>query len=598
MKKIIALVFILIGTFLISASISLQIYSFTNVKEGKINVTRTIMIYMAANNLESQAAIATADIKGIDFENLKHDDINVVMLLGGSKHWFTEGISTEETSIFEATEEGLKKVQEQEVKNMGEKETLTNFINYAYENYDTDEYILLLYGHGAAIKGGMFDELQKEDFLKVKEMQEGIGESNLIKDNKKLEMVIFRSCLNGTLEVANAFKDYANYFVASEETSIGTQFNSVFSFLNNIDRNNTSEMIGKAWIDNYKKNMNEVSQICSTNSTVCGGPFKANITYSMINLSKLDKVNEYLDEFSKSLFDKTSTSVNDFLDIRKNMHQYAYTSESKYDMVDTYNFVENYEEYDRENAEKLKSAIKEAVIFNETNNDYSHGLSIYFPYNSSIFLGSVYDRVSVSNNYKNFITELAKNKNSYIEYINSSRGNSDYLYKSTKEIKNAKDYLITYENYVIYKSDNLYSKDNKTYSIFDGKLYKLNDNYIYVEEIDTKDDIYRIPAILEKENVREEVYLIIKNGVIYDVVNRTNEDVITPSMINYNLKDYNISIIIYQYVDGNLIEIVSPIDINNFYLTSTPLENELYYYIVFEIDNDLRFFGPDIISKE
>ena len=115
---------------------------------------------------------------------------------------------------------------------------------------------------------------------------------------------------------------------------------------------------------------------------------------------------------------------------------------------------------------------------------------------------------------------------------------------------------------------------------------------------DNKDDIYRIPAILEKENVREEVYLIIKNGVIYDVVNRTNEDVITPSMINYNLKDYNISIIIYQYVDGNLIEIVSPIDINNFYLTSTPLENELYYYIVFEIDNDLRFFGPDIISKE
>ena len=596
MRKVLSIIMILAGIILVSASVSMTVSGLQEDPNGSSNVTRTVMIYMAPSNLESEGVIGTADIESIKYEDLNYKDLKVVMMLGGTEKWYTEGVSSSETSIFEINKEGLTKVQEQEVKNMGEAENLTYFLNYAHDNYKTDEYILILYGHGAAIQGAVFDELQNQDYLKVKEIQEGIGNSKF--KNDKLELVIFRTCLNGTLEVANALKDYSKFVVASEETTIGAPMFPVLDFINDIKREDTSVDVGKKWIESYSEDMSDLNSMCSMSASACGGKNNINITYSMINLSKLDKVVDSLDNFSSTLLKDVDKKYNEFLSIRENMNQYAYTEESNYDMVDAYDFANKFANYDKEGSNKLKSSIEEAVIYNSTNNDYSHGLSIYFPFYSKYFLGSVYERVSVSDNYKNFITKLADKKSNYISYTNSSRGEQNYIFETTADEAN-RYYLMVLENdtyKVIYRSDNVTNSDNKVKAYFTGKEIKIDNHHVFAIELktDKTKDYYKVPAVLTKDGKTENVYLIIvcdkeTNNTYYNGISkRSDNEINEPSMMLYNLNNYEkIEVIGYNFINNKMVEVKYTFNPSNYIFEASDIGIEGEYYGMFENEDNV-----------
>ena len=139
MRKVLSIIMILAGIVLVSASISMTVSSLEENPNGSQDVSRTIMIYMAPSNLESEGVIGTADLESINYRDLNYKDVKVVMMLGGTEKWYTEGVSSSETSIFELNATGLTKVKEQEVKNMGDAEYLTEFLNYTDDHYKTDE---------------------------------------------------------------------------------------------------------------------------------------------------------------------------------------------------------------------------------------------------------------------------------------------------------------------------------------------------------------------------------------------------------------------------------------------------------------------------
>lgn len=128
---------IIISILVIIASITTSIIVITK----SSGVSRTIMIYMVGSNLESTGGLASSDLNSID----KNIDSNtkVLLIAGGSKNWNNNYISTDETSIYELTSEGFTKVKKQPRKNMGSSETLSSFLNYAYDYSKTDEYDLI-----------------------------------------------------------------------------------------------------------------------------------------------------------------------------------------------------------------------------------------------------------------------------------------------------------------------------------------------------------------------------------------------------------------------------------------------------------------------
>ena len=78
-------------------------------KTSKKNVSRTIMIYMVGSNLESQSGLATTDLESIEYNDMDNENINVVLIAGGSKEWKNNYINKNETSIYELTNDGFKK---------------------------------------------------------------------------------------------------------------------------------------------------------------------------------------------------------------------------------------------------------------------------------------------------------------------------------------------------------------------------------------------------------------------------------------------------------------------------------------------------------
>lgn len=192
--------------------------------------TRTVMVYMIGSNLESEFAAGSTDILEMVDSKFDPEYTKVLVYTGGSKDWSLDGISANENAIFEVTSDGINKVQAYERKVMSKKEVLTEYINYAYDNYKSTYYDLILWNHGGGpIVGYGHDEYSlSSSAMSLVDLKSAIADSTLINDKKKFDFIGFDACLMGSIEVGNALKDYADYLIASEESEPGQGWNYAF----------------------------------------------------------------------------------------------------------------------------------------------------------------------------------------------------------------------------------------------------------------------------------------------------------------------------------------------------------------------------------
>ncbi len=365
-------------------------------------VSRTVMIYMVGADLESKGSMATYELDGIDPTLVDSENVNVLLMAGGSKQWYNDYIDVTKTSIYQLTNNGFEAVQEQERKNMGQAQTLIDFLNYAYDNSKTDRYDLILWNHGGAIMGSEFDELYNSDGLSINEMNDALDSSSF-NQNNKIETVFFGTCLNGSFEMINMFKDYANYLVASEETTLSIKNTSDLSFINEIKATDSAVDIGEKFIQTYKNKLD----ILKMNYEIYNQEYTVYSTYSLVDLSKIESLNSALSEFFNDV------DVNDdyatIAKVRSNLYQYG--SEAPfYDMIDLYNFVDQLKSLSNVKAEKVLKCIEDAVVYNFATNSKSRGISIYFPYNGATqekaAMLSLYNTLDVPKNYASLVSNF------------------------------------------------------------------------------------------------------------------------------------------------------------------------------------------------
>lgn len=491
--------------------------------------TRTFMIYMVGSDLESRNSMGTYELEGINPELVDLENINVVLIAGGTTKWGNDYIDEEETSIYQLTNNGFEKVKQQPVKNMGDSSTLSNFINFVGEHYITDEYELIFWNHGGAIMGSEYDELSNNDNLSLQEISNALSKTNFNKKNR-IETIIFSTCLNGTIENANVFKDYANYFVASEEISMSTKYNSDFSFINDVTPKTESLDVGKMFIGKYKEKIATLKDIYKIRNE----EYNIYSTYSIVNLNNLDNLNNAIDNF----FGKVDVvnSYNKIANVRSNLYQYAYkqAGQADYDTVDLYNLIDKLKHLSPKEGEAVLNELENTVIYNYATDSSSRGISIYFPYNGSpkvqnIFL-NMYDKISDINNYNNFIKKFNSLKNS-----NSSNKLS---FKNNESIVNSKDSEADFEleltddqinNYA--NADYMVFRDNKdgTYlPVYKGTEVKLENKKLKAKikdrqlKIRSKSDGEENILTLFEEEVGE---TFIKYNVIATLQDLSSDDI-------------------------------------------------------------------------
>ena len=466
---------------------------------------RTIMMYIVGSDLEAKGKIVTGELNAFDANKINTEENNILLYTGGTEKWHNF-ISNAENGIYLFDDTGFNKLQAQEKKNMGSPDTLSGFLNYAYENYPAQEYYLVIYDHGGALDGAVYDDFSKDN-LKLNELSTALKNSPF-NSNNKLSAVMFRTCLNGTIEVANIFEPYANYLVASEEVSWGQNPYSVLSFVNNIKSSDNELEIGKKFVDEYNHQMKKIDKFNSVTHT-----------YSVIDLSKIKEVNKYLNEYIKSI--DLVNNYNDIVRVRAGLYQYG-NEYQEYNMVDLYSFVEKTSIYAKNDSKKLLNAINDAVLYNYTNNSSSHGISIYFPYsgadNVKKYFLQVYSNLSFSNNYKEFINDFyqLQNKPSGFAFnINQNEVNKDDE-KNTISIQLSQEQISNYASatFTIFERDKEHPDYYRMiYNADDVELDSngvLSSNYtnkiLYVKDDDTNESIYA-PSFYRKHNNTRFIYV-------------------------------------------------------------------------------------------
>lgn len=444
--------------------------------------SRTIMIYMVGSNLETDNAIASADLRGIKPEEIDMENVKVYLYTGGTEKWHNF-ISSDENAIYELKSDGFSKVKTYEKEDMGDAETLATFLNYVYDASKTDLYNLVFYNHGGAIDGAIYDDFTNNN-LSVGEMGDAFEKTSFKGDNK-LDTILFRTCLNGTVEVADELDEYARYLIASEEVTNGYPQDSVFTFINELEVSDTGIDYGKKFIAKYEKYMDFIDPFA----------FSSTPMYSIIDLSKVDTIVDELDTFINGIDVKKNYS--DIIKVRSNMYQYGFTVSGfpNFDTVDLYSLIEGIDDYSTVSSDKLLASIKDAVVYNWSKFlKESNGLSVYFPYNGSRLEQNAmileYNDMDFSNNYVTFVKQISnlKNSNQVSNFTKTDLYDSDTKvekgeFKLELTPEQAKDFAeasyVVFEkqdnNYYmpVYKSDNAYLDGNTLKSDVTGNMLKI-----------------------------------------------------------------------------------------------------------------------------
>lgn len=447
--------------------------------------TRTVMIYMVGSNLESRNKIASADINGLDPDKIDFDKMNIILYTGGTEKWHNF-VSNEENAIYVFTKEGFVKKESYSKLNMGDPDTLTTLLDYGYDNYKADQYDLIFWNHGGAVGGAIYDDFTNDN-LSIEDMSEALDNSNFKGDNK-LSSILFRTCLNGTLEVANEISDYSDYLIASEEITNGYNYGSVFTFLNEIEEDDDSIEYGKKFITTYDEYMSVIDPFYTGSAPM----------YAIIDLSKVDPIVQKLGEFIKGV--DLSKHYGDIIRVRSSLYQYAYSmsGDGSFDMVDLYTLVDNIDDYSSVSSDELKTAIENAVVYNwSATVQESHGLSIYFPYKGSTtyqnYHLNIVDDLDYCDDYVTFIKRIASlsRSNQSSSFTKSdlttndsqvSKGEFSLSLTDTQASEFAEAFYIVFEKeedglfMPIYSSDNAYLDGNKVKTKVTNNLIKIVDH--------------------------------------------------------------------------------------------------------------------------
>ena len=218
---------------------------------------RTILIYMCGSDLETDAALATANIDQILSSRFsENNEVNVVIMTGGADTWwlkeencvFPSGVlvnsfhDTYYNRIWEAI--GLNAVENAgklilrdgdgvlgtpENRNpafneaMSDPETLRAFINYGVENYPADKYDLILWDHGGGpIDGFGYDTYNLDDtMMSLPGILDAISDNLVTADGGRFDFIDFDACLMNSVELNLALSDYTECYIASAETVPG-----------------------------------------------------------------------------------------------------------------------------------------------------------------------------------------------------------------------------------------------------------------------------------------------------------------------------------------------------------------------------------------
>ena len=365
--------------------------------------TKTLMIYMVGSDLESEHGAASTDIKEMLDSGFDDTSMNVLLYTGGCSNWQDRDIPEDSNTTFLIKDGKLEQLKTSSASNMGNPDTLSEFLNYGYTNYPAETYGVILWNHGGgAFFGYGYDETTN-DSLTLNELSDAFANSPF-HDENKLEFIGFDACLMANIETAHTLAPYANYMIASQESEPGSGWS--YEFLKDIASQKSGSEIGTTIVDQY---------MTDTTNYINSIPFAyCPICLSVMDLGKIDAVESALDQlFEKADAEFGNSTYSKYSAFRKNSKElaasFSYT-EGSYDVIDLLDYTRHLQTAFKPEALELEKALKEFIVYSDANEEKINGVSIYHPYYTKEHVSQlipIYKTFDFASNYTDYITRFA-----------------------------------------------------------------------------------------------------------------------------------------------------------------------------------------------
>lgn len=339
--------------------------------------TWAIYWYLCGSDLESDAEAATMDLYELQCVSLP-ENVQVIIETGGAQEWYHEDVEAGQQGRYLYDSDGLTFLEAQPEADMGDPETLADFLSFCQENFPADHTMFLFWNHGGgSVSGAAFDEIYDYDSLTLDEMYQAFGSVyELSEENPPFDVVGFDTCLMATIDTAWMLSDISHYLVASEEMEPGCGW-SYDKWVQTLGDHPGIDgaALGQVICDSYMEGCEDIGM-------------EQEATLSVVDLQKIQPLLYAYDDLGKEALTLACEDSTFFAEFgRRAVQTENYggnTPDQGYtNMVDMGHLVRNSEDLLPETAQAVLDGLEECVVYNVSGvyRSEATGLSCYYSYN-------------------------------------------------------------------------------------------------------------------------------------------------------------------------------------------------------------------------
>lgn len=305
------------------------------------------------------------------------ENVTFVVQPGGATAWADVQVNPNRTRRFVKKDKELVEVYDAPVTNMGESETLTDFLKFCKEKYPADHTMVILTDHGGAMNGFGWESIYGDDCLTLKELTEGFDNAyGLNEKNPPVDILYFNACLMSNTDVINAMRGVTKYMIAGEEVglSVSKYYGTLCEKLCE-NPNMNAMQLGKTLIDCYVKEL-------TTNGAILGAPQQTGMC--LLDMSTATKVHDAYAKLARKLLLDVADNPRLLAKLSRNVSEsisFAEDSYKRYNVTDLWLWINGLSTTYKDETEEIQDLIDEAVLYKRADGyiQDAHGISVYFP---------------------------------------------------------------------------------------------------------------------------------------------------------------------------------------------------------------------------
>ena len=332
--------------------------------------------YLCGTDLETSGGAASADIQEL-LEVQLPANIKFVIQTGGANQWQNNVVSSSAVERFIYSSDGLERIATLQDADMGDVNTLADFIRFGKENYNADHKIFVFWDHGGGSAVGICYDERTGHMLSLNDVRNAFTASyEPSTENPPFELIGFDACLMATYDTVNSLDGLTRYVTASEEVEPGIGWNYT-GWVGELAKNTSmgGAKLGRAICDTYMESCERYD-------------LDDTVTLSVIDLAQLPYLRNAYESFGlealraahknpKPFFSKFGRGASQAENYGGNTRYTGYTN-----MVDIVDLARGNKSILPDTSDKLIGAVDDAVIYKVSGAYRSRGggLSSFYSY--------------------------------------------------------------------------------------------------------------------------------------------------------------------------------------------------------------------------